>query len=369
MKYNKRIAGFILSVVMGATALVGCGTSIDDTAVALTVGEEDVTLGVINFYARYQAAVTETYYSSFMGDDMWALDMGDGTTYQDSVKDGIVTTFEELVVIRQHAEALGVSLTEEELAAIDAVAEEFYNENEEEIRDKVSGTKENIAEVLELFAYDVKCKPVMVQDVDTEVSDEEAAQKKMTYVFFSFTTTDDEGESVTMTDEEKETLKASIEAMIEAAAESDLYTVTEAEGYSPYERTFDIETTSPNTDLIAEVDALAVGECTSIIETDSGYYVAQLTSEFDEEATETEKETIITERETELYNATIQEWLAEIEVVVNESEIAKIDFEALTVWMATEETVTEETVTEETVTEETVTEETVTEETVTEEAE
>ena len=54
--------------------------------------------------------------------------------------------------------------------------------------------------------------------VDTEVSDEEAAQKKMQYVTFSFTTTDEEGNSSEMTDEEKAELKTQAEEFAAGAA-------------------------------------------------------------------------------------------------------------------------------------------------------
>ena len=47
----------------------------------------------------------------------------------------------------------------------------------------------------------------MQEGVNEEVSDEEAAQKAMQYLFFSYTTTDEEGNSVDLSDEEKATQK------------------------------------------------------------------------------------------------------------------------------------------------------------------
>lgn len=72
--------------------------------------------------------------------------------------------------------------------------------------------------------------------------------------------------------------------------------------------------------------------------TDSAYYIAQLTSEYDEEATEAEVESIITTREDELYSSIIDEWLAEIETVVNESAWSEVDFDKVGVTMYYETT-------------------------------
>ncbi len=48
--------------------------------------------------------------------------------------------------------------------------------------------------------------------MDENVSDEDAAQKSMQYLLFSYTTTDDSGESQTLSDDEKEALKTTAQA-------------------------------------------------------------------------------------------------------------------------------------------------------------
>ena len=50
-----------------------------------------------------------------------------------------------------------------------------------------------------------------IKDTETvtadDITDDEAAQKSMQYVLFSYTTKDDSGNSTTLSDDEKETLK------------------------------------------------------------------------------------------------------------------------------------------------------------------
>ena len=58
------------------------------------------------------------------------------------------------------------------------------------------------------------------------------------------------------------------------------------------------------------VDTLSDGELYDGVleDTDTYLYVVRLDLAFDEEATETEKQSIISERETENYNNKLQEW-------------------------------------------------------------
>ena len=51
----KRLAMLAVAGTLTATSLTGCGTINTDETVA-TVGDEKITLGVANFYARLQQA-------------------------------------------------------------------------------------------------------------------------------------------------------------------------------------------------------------------------------------------------------------------------------------------------------------------------
>ncbi len=356
MKLSKKITSILIAATLTATSLVGCA-EFDVTEVAMTVNGDSVSAGVANFYCRYQQSISEAYYSYFYGDDMWNQEVDDGVTYQDYIKEETILSLSELLVIEQHAEELGVSLTDEEMAAIEAAATSFVEENEEDVLTSISGTYEYVVRFLELFAIDEKCTPEIVKDVDTEVSDEDAAQKRVAYTVMYFTTTDDDGNTVDLTDDELVELYEDAEALLAAAQESgDLLTTGEEMGYSVYDVTFDSDSGTLLDALLEEVDVLTDGEFAPIVSTDSGYYIAQLISEFDEDATEAEKESIIAEREATLYQETLDTWVAEAEIVVFDKVWDLIDFDAFTISIVydVEETTDEETeeVTEEEVTEE-----------------
>ena len=355
--FGKKAAVLTAAGVLAATAVTGCSGSINTDAVVATVGDDEISLGVANFYARMTQGQYETYYASMMGttgDAMWTQEAGEDQTYEESVKDGLLENLENMYLISQHAADYEVSLTEEEEDAIAEAAAQFDEDNTDEAKETVSGYRKDIEEFLRLATIQTKMDSKMREGVDEEVSDEEAAQKAMQYVFFSYTTTDDSGNTTELTDEEKESLKTDAQSLVDRVnAGEDISTVAEELGQTAYDLTFDSESTSLNEDLIAAVDAFDTeGQVTDVIEADDGLYVGRLTSLLDRDATDQKKETIIEERRQEQYDSLLEEWRNDTDIQVDEKVWDKVDFEDTGVTIITSET-EEETATDEDSTEDT----------------
>ena len=355
--FGKKAAVLTAAGVLAATGVTGCSGSINTDAVVATVGDDEISLGVANFYARMTQGQYETYYASMMGttgDAMWTQEAGEDQTYEESVKDGLLENLENMYLISQHAADYEVSLTEEEEDAIAEAAAQFDEDNTNEAKETVSGYRKDIEEFLRLATIQTKMDSKMREGVDEEVSDEEAAQKAMQYVFFSYTTTDDSGNTTELTDEEKESLKTDAQSLVDRVnAGEDISTVAEELGQTAYDLTFDSESTSPNEDLIAAVDAFDTeGQVTDVIEADDGLYVGRLTSLLDRDATDQKKETIIEERRQEQYDSLLEEWRNDTDIQVDEKVWDKVDFEDTGVTIITSET-EEETATDEDSTEDT----------------
>ncbi len=347
--FGKKAAVLTAAGVLAATAVTGCSGSINTDAVVATVGDDEITLGVANFYARMTQGQYETYYASMMGttgDAMWTQEAGEDQTYEESVKDSLMENLENMYLISQHAADYEVSLTEEEEDAIAEAAAQFDEDNTDEAKETVSGYRKDIEEFLRLATIQTKMDSKMREGVDEEVSDEEAAQKAMQYVFFSYTTTDDSGNTTELTDEEKESLKTDAQSLVDRVnAGEDISTVAEELGQTAYDLTFDSESTSPNEDLIAAVDAFETeGQVTDVIEADDGLYVGRLTSLLDRDATDQKKTSIVEERRQEQYDSLLEEWRNDTDIKVDEKVWDKVDFEDTGVTIITSET--EETTTD-----------------------
>lgn len=347
-QWKKRTAVLGIAGVAALSTLTGCSGSLNNEETVVTIGEESVPLGVANFCARLQQAQYETYFMSMMGttaEEFWAQDAGDDKNYQESTKENVLESVENMYLIRQHAEEYGVALTEEETTAIEEAAAQFEADNSDDEKEVVSGYAEYVKEYLELVTIQQKMQEPMKAGADTEVSDEEAAMKGMDYVFFSFTTTDEDGNSVDLSESEIETVKSTAQLFLDNLkdGEKDIDTAAEEAGVEVQTATFNAESTSPNTDLIAAADALEKeGDVTDLIETDSGIYVAKLTTLLDRDATDSNKETIISERQQEAYDALLEQWREETEITVNDKIWKKVDFQKQGVEIKTTETDTED---------------------------
>lgn len=339
---GKRAAVLTVAGLLAAGTLAGCSGSINTDAVVATVGDEDITLGVANFYARMTQGQYETYYAGMMGmtgEVMWAQEVEEGKTYEQAVKESIMTELENLYIIAQHAADYEVSLTEDEQGAIREAATQFDERNSDETKEAVSGYRKDIEKYLELFTIQNKMESKMKEGVDEEVSDEEAAQKAMKYVYFSFSSTDDSGNTVDLTDEEKEALRDDAQTLADRVKDGeDMTEVAEEMGLTVNDLTFDEESTGPNEDLVAEVDGFTEeGETTGPIESDLGIYVGQLTSLLDRDATDQEKNNIVEERRQEQYDSLLEEWRDGVKIEVDEKAWDKIDFNETGVTIITPE--------------------------------
>lgn len=337
---GRRAAALAAAAVLAFSAMTGCGTKIDNEATVLTVGDDKVTMDVANFFARHQQVIAQMQYSSILGDDFWGTSLSEESgTMEEEVKKNILKSLEQMYVLEDHMADYGVELTEEEKAKIADAAKEFVKANDAENLEKVSGSEKTVSRVLELVTIQNKMRQAMVADVDTEVSDEEAAQKSMQYVFFSFTKTDDDGKSSDMNDEEKAELKKTAEAFAAMAKKADDFeALAKEQEQTASTLTFDSKDTSPSEELIKAADALKEGEVTDVIEGENGYYVAKLTSLFDQDATNTEKDNIVAERQNTKYQEILDGFMDDAKIKVNNDEWNKVSFKKLDVTMKQEQT-------------------------------
>lgn len=422
-KYGKRIlaAGMCASMAMGL--LTGCSSSTDD--VVAKMGDTELTLGEANFMLRYSQARTQSYLGAMFGEgaNVFQQDLtGSGQAYGETVKESVLTDLKNMTILEQHMSDYNVELTDEEKAAIEEAAKQFIADNSKDVLKEMSATEETVSRVLTLYTIQSKMETAIEADVDTEVSDEEAAQKTIQYAYFSIPETESETEDVTETssEDESETAAESVsedeaetatkaestdetevasetetgaETETEAASETETAAETETEAASETETTSETEAVSEedseeatedateaeteesaekketretvqgiidavqggetledavkavdesksltsysygddeetlNENLKSVADTLSDGEIAAEpVEGENGFYVVQMVSTFDRDATDQKKEEIIKDRKSELYNNKITEWDTE-SFDINEKVWDKVTFD------------------------------------------
>ena len=326
-KLSTRMACGMLAAALGVSGLAGCG-NLDGTQTVATVDGQEVTLGLASYILRTDQAEMEGYYRMLAqsygmdGGEYWSTETEEGRTYGEDIKDNVMDTIKELYVMQEHAEDYGVSITEEEQAAIDEAAKTFMDSNDEETLEALAVSGDDVKTYMELYTIRQKMRDPMVADVDREVSDEEAAQTRVTFVEVSTegTETDEDGNTVDLTDEEKaekmdqaQQILDKVEAAEDpASADMDALAKEVDENLSAVERTFsssgegDEATDQALKDAVADLEDGQV--VPQVVEGEDAYYVVRLDLKFDEEATENEKKLIISDREDEQYDDLLAEW-------------------------------------------------------------
>lgn len=326
----KRLVPLLLAAAMGVSVLTGCGGSIDGKKTGATLEGEEISLGFMNFMARYQQAIYDGQFTGMFGTGFWSQDLfGEGTDMVTSVKKNVAENIEILYLLEDHMGDYNVEITEEELAEMDKAAAKFIEDNTKEAISQMGATQEYVKEMLRLNTIQAKMQAAIEAETDTEVSDEEAAQKTISYVKVnSKSTTDDEGNTKEYTEEEKENLKKEVEAFA-ASAKDDFKAAAETAGYTVSEGSYGKDDETLDKALTEGADKLKEGEISPVLVGEEAFFVARMDSTFDKEATEKKKTEIVEKRQSDHYKEVCDGYKEGVKYEVNEKEWAKVKFDDL----------------------------------------
>lgn len=311
--YHKALAAMGLCLTM-ALGMTGCSdAALDGSRKVATVGEKEITLGEANFLLRYQQVQSETYYESMLGEGIYQMDLyGNGKTYGETFKDDVMSQLQQYCIMEEKAADYGIALTEEEQASIVEAAKAFIESNSAETLEQMTADQETVERVLTLLTISTKVSNAISAEADITVTEADAMQRSFEYL------------SVSKIVDKKEDLTAAIEkikggsTLDDVAAELEL---TASKGnYGPSNAS-----TYPE-ELINALGGLKEGEVTDLIETDTMFYVAQLTSEYNEEASASVYQSLVSAQQAEYYNTLMTSWQGDYPMTVDEAVWADVIF-------------------------------------------
>lgn len=334
-KNTKRLAAAALGLILAVGTMTGCGTSGGQGEVTkngnktlFTYDGVDVSLKKAWIYAKMTAAQYEASYSTYFGEDFWSMDMGtdeegNTTTFEEYAKEQIVARIKQIIVLNNHAEEAGASLSEEEEEQCAEYAAAFAeDESGAKILAECGATEEDMTEIYEENALASKVQEYMIKDTDTNVSDDEARETTITRVVFATTTTDDDGNTVDMSAEEKAQVLATAQsALAKLQAGTDIADIAEEQGYTNTSETFATGESEEGEAFEQLLATMNDGDITQEVqECDNGYVIARLDAYTDAEATESNRESIISERQQTKFSEVYDGWTKDLEAEWNYDE-------------------------------------------------
>ena len=243
---------------------------------------------------------------------------------------------EDMMLLKENAKEYEVSISEEEQKAIEEAAKSFIEANDEETLKSLAVSQKDIETVLELFTIQNKMYEPMTADVDTNVPDEDAAQKTVTCVRVSAagTETDEEGNTIELTEEEKAQKKEQAQQVLDkiaasedvAGADMDALAKEVDENLSATSSSYGSDDTVVEDAIKKAAEGLEDGQLApEVAEGENAYYVVRLDANFDQEATDSKKKSIVDERKQEAYQAKLDEWSEAAKFTVDEKVWDKIE--------------------------------------------
>ncbi|HIR27232.1 MAG TPA: hypothetical protein IAB84_04590 [Candidatus Choladousia intestinigallinarum] len=291
----KKAAVIGLSASLALAGLSGCSgkNEFNAEAAAVTVNDDTIPAGLLAFATRYAQAQYESLYQAYGMNNAFNQDLyGNGTTLGQSLVSGMASQLANAYLAEQKMEEYGVSLTEEEQASIAEAASAFLADNEEEVLELIGADQDTVERYLELLVIQNKMEEAMSADVDTEVSDEEAAQRRIRYTLFTPVTEEEtEADSETSSEVSSEAAAEAETADADDAEteESETEDASEAQTASLEEN--DAAATQSAQETEADSEAVTEAETETETQTETEEAAEEVSEQVSEEASESEEET------------------------------------------------------------------------------
>lgn len=258
---------------------------------------------------------TQNQYESVYGAEVWDISVK-GVTLEENVKDTVLAKIAQIKTMYLLAQDREVALDESESSRVEqAAAEYFASLNEQEA--ELMGVEEKTIEQLYMeYALADKVYRYIIQDVNPEISDDEARTITVQHILLRTSTEDGAGNRVDYSPERKQEAYRNACEIRREAMEEEADFVDLATRYSE-DSTISYSFGKGEMDLAFEEAAfsLETGEISEVVETEAGYHIIKCLSTFDREQTDLNKQQIVEERRREVFG---QEYDAFVETLARQ---------------------------------------------------
>lgn len=306
---GKKLA-VLLSAAVLAGSFTGCGL-LRNTEIVFTtglsgnqlfkIGKSVCTLPEAMIYVMdYQRQ-----YEGVYGVEMWEHDFG-GVTFEEYVKDTIVDQLASMKAITLLAGDYDVALSSDEENQVSQAAQEYFDALSTDQIEHMDLELKDVEGLYRDHALSGKVYEEITKDVNTEVSDDEARIITVQQIRLD-------------SSETAQTVKEQLDSGRDFAAVASAYSldsqITYTFGRGEHDSAYE------EAAFVLENDQVS-----DIIETEDGYYILKCVNNFDQEATEANKITMVEKRRDELFESVYDQLVAETPSQFNSRLWGKVHF-------------------------------------------
>lgn len=261
---------------------------------------------------------TQNQYESVYGSEVWNISL-DGVTLEENVKEMVLAKIAQIKTMYLLADNKDVKLTEAEQTKVEQAAQEYFRSLNDTEVELLGVDQDTIVQLYTEYALADKVYEYIIQDINPEISDDEARTITVQHILLKTYTTDGAGKRVAYTDELKrnvyqracdirEQAVSGEQSFLDLASRySEDAAVTYSFGKGEMEASFEEAAFSLETDEISQV-----------VETESGYHIIKCINTFDREQTDANKLEIVEERRREVFGQEYDAFVEKLNREINE---------------------------------------------------
>lgn len=348
MKKRVKIISLLLIILtIFSITLTGCSNK-HSKQLVVTINDEKIYLDEVMYYVL----MYEANFSMMVGPDQWDEEMIDGDSLSSLVKKSIMDAIVENEILYQKGLEAGIEITEDLESQFKSSSLEFFAMLEDELLD-ITGINETVLYNINKKTYVSnlhKNNVIAGLDIDlealmAEVKEDDYKQYNTRHLAINFTSYDNEGNVIELTDAEKSTAK---DTMNKA-----LRDIQDGKTLEEISEEYEDITLSPSsfvydetTDDAYQKDAIKLENeeiSKEVTETEAGYFIIQMIDNDSKEAYNAAVNDTVSAKQQELYAQKYEEVKKDYTITINEDVWEPISVGHTTINLETQESDSKET--------------------------
>ena len=298
---------FLVCVFAACFVLTGCGRDTLPTEVVLTSDFlEDEVFRIegrpcMKNEIMVYLANSENQYSNVFGNRIWSVPVGEGTL-EDSYKENILARIAQIKTMNILASEREVVLDDDEDAKCVAAAREYYESLSAAEREYLDVDMDVIAKLYREFATANKLYETVTEDINPEISDDEARTITVKTILVKTYSVDENGIRHEYSDEEKKASLAKIAQIRQKLNDGVAFEVLQADNNEDTKDEYSFGRGIMPAEFEEAAFNLGAGEVSDIVETEYGYHLIYCVTTFNPEETDANKQKIVDKRKQEAFD-------------------------------------------------------------------